>query len=167
MKQWFIPKVYAKTVFDINYESLLSEGINRLCFDLDNTLLERSKSIPSWKTKSLIQNLKEKGFTVLLLSNNASGIRVTRVAEFLEVDGLFRCFKPFPWIYHKLEDAGFLVENTAVIGDQLLMDILGGNIHGYSTIYVDQLGPELTLFRKLYIRSEKLLLKFIRRFFEK
>ena len=44
-----LPKVYKKDVYSINYESLKEKGINYLFFDMDNTLIDNTTTIPSKK----------------------------------------------------------------------------------------------------------------------
>ena len=43
------------------------------------------------------------------------------------------------------------------------MDIVGGNLCGCTTVYVDPLGPENNIFRALYIWIERLILKLLER----
>ena len=54
----YIPSMYKKSIFDINYDKLKSIGIKCLIFDLDNTIaLIDTKLIPE-EVKTLLENNK-------------------------------------------------------------------------------------------------------------
>lgn len=67
----YIPKMYKKSVLDVNYEKLKEKNIKYLLFDLDNTILEIGKDIPKKEICTLIKNLK-KDFNIYIISNNSS-----------------------------------------------------------------------------------------------
>ena len=46
--KWFVPKMYKKNIFEINYEKLKEKGIKCIIFDLNNTLANvRKKEVSS------------------------------------------------------------------------------------------------------------------------
>ena len=55
----YIPKVYNKSILDIDYKKLKENNIKCLMIDLDNTLLEVHKSIPKKEISYLIKKLKK------------------------------------------------------------------------------------------------------------
>ena len=60
----YLPDIYKKDIFDINYKKLKDEGIKCLIFDLDNTLVKIDSLDIDNKTKELIEKLK-KDFIVI------------------------------------------------------------------------------------------------------
>ena len=55
----FIPDIYQKNIYDINYTKLKKMGIKCLLFDLDNTLVPVKSDIPSKKVKDLFLYLEK------------------------------------------------------------------------------------------------------------
>ena len=66
----FIPDIYQKNIYVIDYSKLLASGINTLLFDLDNTIISsKTKEMPE-KAKTLFISLKQKGFKIIIFSNS-------------------------------------------------------------------------------------------------
>ncbi|MFH1442374.1 MAG: HAD hydrolase-like protein, partial [Candidatus Omnitrophota bacterium] len=62
-------------------------------------------------------------------------------------------FKPLPFAFLRaLKEIDAKPEETAMIGDQLFMDILGGNLVNLYTIYVKPLTPE-TFLPRIWMRQ--------------
>ena len=55
----FIPNMYKKDIFSIDYSFLKDKGIKVLLFDFDNTLIEKGNYIINDKTIKLISKLKK------------------------------------------------------------------------------------------------------------
>ena len=91
----YVPDIYKKSIYTINYEKLKARGIKCLLFDLDNTLVPYTDKVPSKKNKELFKKLKELGFKVIIFSNSGKK-RLTPFKVGLDVDCCFRCFKPSP-----------------------------------------------------------------------
>ncbi len=137
MLEKFIPDIYQKSIYTIDYKKLKHSGIKCLLFDVDNTLVPYHVKKPTKKLRDLIEKLKEMGFTVILLSN-ACKQRIKPFKEKLEVDCAAFSLKPFLMKYKKiLKEYKFQENEIACIGDQLLTDILGGNRIGITTILVN------------------------------
>ena len=66
----FYPDIYAKNIFEIDYEKLKDKGIKCLVFDLDNTLVQVKSSVADEKVKSLFTTLKRKKFMIILMSDS-------------------------------------------------------------------------------------------------
>ena len=49
----FVPDIYQKSIYDIDYKKLKKSGIKCIIFDLDNTLAPISMTKPSKKIKDL------------------------------------------------------------------------------------------------------------------
>ena len=126
----------ASTVFDIDYEGLYELGYRGLLFDIDNTLVHHGEdSTP--EVDALIRGLTERGFSVLLLSDNDEA-RVRRFVKNMDVAFLSDAGKPDPAAYRRAcEMLGLRVEQAVMIGDQLFTDIRGANRCGMASILVD------------------------------
>lgn len=133
----YVPDIYQKSIYTIDYSKLLSKGITCLLFDLDNTTVApRSNELPE-KAKELFISLKQKGFKVIIFSNSPKK-RVNTYKEYFNVDGVYFASKPLQRKFNKLiKEHNLKKEEIAIIGDQLLTDVLGGNRLGITTILVN------------------------------
>ena len=145
--------MYVVSIFDLNYDLLKEKGIVGLLLDLDNTIVARNESQTSEELSRLTIELKKQGFKICLLSNNW-GSRVKKIAGNMGVPVISRALKPMSWSYKlAMSKIGTKPSETAVIGDQLFTDILGGNRLGIYTILVKPVSgvdlPHTKLLRKL------------------
>ena len=138
----YVPKMYKKSISDINYKELKKKHINCLMFDLDNTLMEANKSIPKKEFSTLIKSLK-KDFRIIIISNNTSKKRLSKAAEELGVDYVRFALKPLSRGFKKAKNMFNLKKSEmCIIGDQIMTDVIGGNKYGIYTILVDPLSEE-------------------------
>ena len=148
----------AATVMVLN--ELKAKGITAVILDLDDTLLSRTSTDITPKLYSFVENLKELEFKICISSNNRFPSRVKFVARELSLPYTSLAFKPLPQAFEKaltmLESSK---KETAIIGDQLFTDILGGNLFGIHTILVNFLTPETSPLRQLMRNAEKFCLK--------
>ena len=137
----FKPTMYKKNIFEINYEKLKSMGITCLVFDLDNTLgLIENERCPL-KTKKLIKKLQE-DFLILISSNNTKK-RITPYLKDLGIGGVSLSFKPLTFSLRKIKKKYNLKKKEmAMIGDQIVTDILCGNRFHIVTVLTDPLGTK-------------------------
>lgn len=136
-----LPNMYKKDIFEIPYAKLKEMGIRCLLFDLDNTIALIDQERCDDNVKKLFKRLK-KDFQILIISNNHRS-RVLPYAEFFDVDYICDAKKPLQSGFRKVEYRyHHKREETCVIGDQLMTDILGGNKFGAFTILVDPLGEK-------------------------
>lgn len=158
----YVPDIYQKSIYTINYDTLYNQGIRCLLIDLDNTIVPITMKKPNKKIKELFDDLKTKGFRIIIFSNS----RKTRVKPFkdeLDVDCCAFAMKPFKKKYLKILDEYKLnVANVACIGDQLLTDIKGGNKVGITTILVNPVGTKESKPTKINRHFEKRILKKLR-----
>ena len=157
----FKPLEYKKNIFDINYDNLKKKKIKLIVFDLDNTILEVDKDLPSEKVKSFINKL-QKDFIIVIASNNVKE-RVRKVSEYLGCDNLYSIGKPSKKI-KKFIDKRYHIAmiNTAIIGDQIVTDILMGNRLSMYTILIDPIGEKDLKVTYLNSWLEKKILKMIK-----
>jgi len=131
----FTPDAYYPSIHSIDLVELYEMGIRLILTDLDNTLVSYDVAIPTEEIVAFKQKANGIGFKLIVISNNKKK-RVGQFADALEVDYTHSAKKPFKRHFKKyLKD--YKREEIAIIGDQLLTDILGGNRMGFYTILVD------------------------------
>ncbi|MDD3341541.1 MAG: YqeG family HAD IIIA-type phosphatase [Bacilli bacterium] len=135
----YLPNMYQESIFTIPYDTLKEKGITLLLFDLDNTITPAHMKTAEETVKQLFHTLKEKGFTVVIFSNSPNK-RVKPFSTFLEVSMNGLSFKPMQRSFKKmLKKYNTDKKSTAIIGDQLMTDIVGGNKAGIYTVLVNPL----------------------------
>jgi len=155
MKTDLKPKKYYKDIHSINYDLLLKENKRHLLFDLDNTIAETKDKYPNEKVVSLFDLLHKKGFKTAILSN-ALPSRVKRFSRVLDSDVYYLSRKPNSKNYKK-----YMLKNKidsksiAAIGDQIYTDIKGANRLNISSILVDRISKNESIFTKPNRLKEK------------
>ncbi|MFT9494207.1 YqeG family HAD IIIA-type phosphatase [Anaerosolibacter sp.] len=153
------PKLYVDSIFYLDLEQLKKLNIKGFIIDIDNTLVEWEEKTASDRVKTWLRNLELEGFKVCLVSNNTED-RVVKFNEELKLPTIHRAVKPRVSAFHKaMELMGTTPETTAVIGDQLFTDVLGGNRLNLFTILVIPLGNEELNWTKFVRKIEKVVLK--------
>ena len=133
----FIPDMYLKSIYEIDYAALKNRGIKCILFDLDNTIAPLNIPVPDKEIKDLFSDLGLLGFKVIILSNS-SKLRVEPFKEKLNVDSSFYSMKPLKKKYKKIVSMyGFKDSEIACVGDQILTDVLGANRMGFLSILVN------------------------------
>lgn len=155
----FVPDIYQKSIYTINYDQLYSRGIRCLLFDLDNTLVPIKEKVPSDDVKKLFDKLKHMGFKLIIFTNSTSK-RAKPFKNILGVDCCPFACKPFSKKFLsiiKVYDLKF--SEVAIIGDSMMDDIYGGNNVGITTILVEQLEPKEFFVASLKRKREKKVIK--------
>ena len=149
----FVPDMYQKSIYYIDYDKLLLDGIKCLLFDLDNTCVPYEEKEPNDKLAELFDDLKDKGFKVIIFSN-ATRKRIAPFKKRLNVDCMARAHKPSKKNFLKvLKLFNFDLSEVAIVGDQLYKDILGGNRAGIMTILVNPMSTQDMIITKLVFRK--------------
>ena len=91
--QKYIPKMYKKNIFDVNYEKLKKNGIKCILFDLDNTLLTVNSNKIDKKIGNFINKLK-KDFSIYVISNNSNKKRLEIVTNTFDIQYIYFSLKP-------------------------------------------------------------------------
>lgn len=133
----FTPNDYISSFQKLNIAKLQSLGIRALVCDIDNTLVAHDEPDPNHAVIQFIASVHDAGLDVILVSNNVNE-RVQRFAKGLGVEVRTYPFakKPLKVTYQKMmKDTGYTSKEIAVLGDQLLTDILGANrVHFYTIL---------------------------------
>lgn len=136
MLKHFLPDQHVKSIFEITPESLKDKGVKGIITDLDNTLVEWDRPLATPKLIEWFENMREHEILVTIVSNNNEK-RVRAFSDPLKIPFIFQARKPMTRAFNKaLKQMGLRKEETVVIGDQLLTDVLGGNRSGFHTILV-------------------------------
>ena len=134
-----VPDYYYQSIASIELDELRRRGITTLLLDLDNTLLRRDAEKVTEFALSWIARAREAGFALCIVTNNRHE-RVVGVAAELGVDLVAKALKPLPFAFRQaLARTGSTPAETAVVGDQVFTDILGGSIMKMTTILVTPL----------------------------
>ena len=160
MIELFRPDIYQKSIYHIDYDKLKESGIKCLLFDLDNTLVPFVEKEPNKRLIDLINDLKDMDFKVIIFSN-ASKNRLKPFKDTLLVDCSYNSRKPMTGKFLKvIKKFNYNISNVAIIGDQVMTDILGGNRVGITTILVNPMSNKDRLATRMFCRtSEHKILK--------
>lgn len=132
----FKPKMYRKNIYDIDYNKLKKLNIKLLIFDLDNTICLIDDLSLSKEIYDLFSKL-HKSFEIVIISNNHVP-RVKNISDKLKCDYKANSMKPLLKSYKKILKKYNLKPNeVAMIGDQIVTDILGANRMKIYSILVD------------------------------
>ena len=135
----FVPDIYQKSIYYINYDKLYKKGVRLLLFDLDNTITPSYVNKPTKRLKKLFDELKDKGFKIIIMSNSPKR-RIEPFKEQLNVDACAFSLKPTKNKYKKIvEKLKYKHTEIAAIGDQLLTDIVGANKLDLTSVLVNPL----------------------------
>jgi HAD superfamily phosphatase (TIGR01668 family) len=126
---------------DLTPAFLHKEGIRLLLCDLDFTLAPKCVHAPDAALEQWVSSLKSAGITVMLLSNSYVPTRVEVFRTALDIPALTGARKPSSkGVQRALELAHCSAEETALLGDKLLTDVLCANRSGIRAWMVEPLG---------------------------
>jgi HAD superfamily phosphatase (TIGR01668 family) len=158
-----VPDMYYPSIYAIDLALLRHKGIKSLIVDLDNTLVEATCPNATPKLMEWLAEVRKHGFRIMIVSNNTK----TRVAQFahpLEIPYIHTAKKPLSLSFRRaLQILETKADETAVIGDQLLTDVLGGNRMGLHTILVVPISEVEGFFTRLNRRIEKLVFRWMKK----
>ncbi len=124
-------------IYQLKGQALVQRGIKLLLADLDNTLVPYGVPLPTEEVRAWNEELNAAGVTLFVLSNNRHANRPRIFSEGLGIPFIGHAGKPkTPSFYKAMEQMGVTKEQTAIVGDQIFTDILGGSRAGVTTILV-------------------------------
>lgn len=163
MIELYKPDMYKKDIYSIDYKKLKTFGIKCILFDLDNTIVPYYLYKPTRKVKDLIERLKDLGFKVIIFSNSSKR-RLTPFKEILEVDCSASSRKPSQRKLKKvLTEYKFDQSEVAIIGDQIITDVFGGNRVGIFTVLVNPISNREPIWTKINRIRERKVIKKLRK----
>ncbi len=153
------PNLKLDKITDITFEMLQKRGIKALILDVDNTLsthhgMKLCDGLEDW-----LSLMKSKGVKLLILSNSTRK-RVEPFAQKIGLDFIALGLKPlFIGYVRSLKRLRVNRKNTAIVGDQIFTDVLGGNFCGITTILLTPIRPETSLRFRFKRKLEKIVFK--------
>lgn len=163
MLEKLCPRGQIESVFSLDPNFLRDEGIKGIILDLDNTIVEWGSDEIGRDLRAWVERFTAAGFKLCIVSN-ALPHRVASVAKKLGLPGVSQGTKPFKTPFRRaLEILGTEPEETAVIGDQLFTDILGGNRMDLYTIWTPPLSETEFLSTRAVRRLERMVVKRFRK----
>lgn len=155
----FKPNVKLKRVTDIDIELLKSIGVDTLLLDVDNTLSTFKGTVfvdgfEAWRDGMIKSGIK------LRILSNAKTKRLKIFASRAKIEGTGMAAKPLPFgFFRAVKASDSTLKKTALVGDQIFTDILGGSLAGVKTILVEPIELEKSRSFKIRRSLERKLLK--------
>jgi len=157
----FVPDIYEKSIYTIDYKKLKKRGIKCLVFDLDNTIAPYTLKKPNKKLKDLFEELKDMKFKLIIISNEIKK-RVEPFKDNLGIDSAYLSMKPFKKKYKKIQKLyNYKDTEIACIGDQLVTDILGANRMGFTSILVNPISTNEFVTTRISRFFENIIIKYL------
>lgn len=157
------PDQKVDSLADIDLKALMEQGIDTLMLDLDNTLLPWRSSVLPESSKQWIRDAREMGLKLCIVSNTHNPSRLANISLDIGVPAFHRALKPRRRGFARAaREIGSQPEHTAVVGDQILTDIIGGNRSGMFTILVKPMHSYEFVGTKLSRAVERVILRLLR-----
>ena len=136
-----IPDLLLTDYGDLTPQMLTERGICLLLCDLDYTLAPKSQPEPDDALRRWLSEVQAAGITVMILSNNRNPARVERFCRELGISYEGHAGKPSARGFRRaMARVGVTPEETAMLGDKLLTDMLGAHIAGVLPLMVEPRG---------------------------
>ena len=144
-----------QNVLAITPEFLRNAGARAILIDADNTLSFHGSQEPYPGVAEWLRKIVGNGIPAVIISNNERE-RIEPFARKLGLPFVEKSKKPLPVGFRKAcRKLGVPPSETAVIGDQIFTDVLGGNLIGATVILTEPLGPDTDKFIKAKRHFEK------------
>ena len=153
------PREYVDNVREIRIDLLKKNNIKGIILDVDNTLIDFSKNMPDG-TKEWIDEVKKQGIKCCILSNSNKIEKVKKVAETLDIPFIYFAKKPLKFGFNKAKKILGLPSNEiAVVGDQIMTDVIGANRSKMISILVKPIEEKDYLITKIKRPLENIIIK--------
>lgn len=158
----FKPEIKLERVTDITIDILKKYNISALILDVDNTLSTHHGDILTDGLPEWLKLMNNSGIKLIILSNSKEQ-RVKPFAEKIGLPYISLGLKPLPSGYIKaLRALGTKRRETAIVGDQIFTDVLGGRCVGVRTILLTPIKLETTWGFRFKRSIERILIKFLK-----
>lgn len=158
----YIPDMYQKSIYTVDYQKLMDRGVKCVLFDLDNTLVPYHIKHGNEKILELFNTLREKGLKVIIFSNSPKK-RLKIFKEELAVDCFANAKKPSKKSFETVMDKyKYSITEVAIIGDQILTDVVGGNKVGITTVLVNPVSTKDPIWTKINRFFERRIMRKLR-----
>lgn len=158
MIQILQPQLFVQSIYDIDLNRLVQRGVKGLILDLDNTLVGWNQPTASDELIEWLGKVRAYRLKTCIVSNNMSE-RVERFGQHIGVMAIAKAAKPRRRAFRQaMRKMGTHQRQTAVVGDQVFTDILGGNRLNLFTILVRPLNEREFWTTQLVRRIERAVL---------
>ena len=157
--QKFYPKIELNKITDIDEEILKNNNIKAVFLDIDNTIIDVDHKIIDG-LEDWVKLLKQNNIKLCIVSNTSHKEKAEKLSNLLEIPYINFSTKPFKRGFKKAKDLLDIKDNTtvAVVGDQVLTDVLGANRMNMISILVKPLNEKDILVTKFNRLIEKKIL---------
>ena len=132
----FLPTIIVDRLTDLTPELLHSRGIDYLMLDFDNTIVPYTSDAPEEAMEQWLTRMVNSEIGLCVVSNS----KRDRVVKFCNARGIpviTHSRKPFQKGIRQCRERFSLdMSRTAMVGDQIYTDVLGGNCAGAKSILV-------------------------------
>lgn len=136
MRLSFLPAVIVECVTELTPELLNKLGVKLLMLDFDNTIVPYTTNVPTGEMESWLKGMLASDIQLCVVSNS----KRDRVVKFCGARGIpviTHSKKPFQKGIRRCKARfGLDMARTAMVGDQIYTDVLGGNRAGAKSILV-------------------------------
>ncbi len=127
------------SLFDLDFKEIKTQGINAVLFDLDSTVMPSKSGEYPANVRELLNELKQ-NYVIAIISNNKRKEYISKVQAMSDFPVIGEANKPNPAVMREfLKSVNILPEQTLVVGDRPLTDILAGKLLGAKTALVDSI----------------------------
>lgn len=158
----FKPKIKLDRVTDITPEILKKYNITSLILDVDNTLSTHHGQVLTDGLTAWLFKMRSRGIKMTVLSNSKAK-RVEPFARKIGLDYISLGLKPLPFGYIRaLRRLGSKRNETAIVGDQIFTDVMGGNLVGVKTVLLTPIKFETSMSFRFKRKIEAFLIKILK-----
>ena len=156
------PNIKLNRITDISTDLLKKYGIKALILDVDNTLSTHHGEVLTEGLEDWLEAMGKNGIGLVILSNSKRK-RVEPFAAKIGLPFISMGLKPLPFKFSSaLKLLGTKRCETAIVGDQIFTDTLGGNLYGVTTILLDPIKLETSKSFKFKRKIERAVYKIYR-----
>lgn len=157
------PHQHLNSIYELDLAELRSLGIRGIICDMDNTLVPWNDRTVYPRLAAWLDQLKKEGFRLCIVSNN-SAERGGQLALDLDIPAIWYAVKPRRRAFRKaMQIMELTPPETAVIGDQIFTDVLGGNRLGLYTILVTPISEKEFIWTRFMRKLERFVLNHLKR----
>ncbi len=155
----FKPNIKLNRVTDITLEILKKYNITSLILDVDNTLSTHHGQVLTEGLADWLDLMRKNGIKMTVLSNSKAK-RLEPFAKKIGLEYISLGLKPLPFGYLRaLKRLKSKRKESAIVGDQIFTDIMGGNLVGIKTVLLTPIKLETSLRFRMKRKLEAFLIK--------
>jgi HAD superfamily phosphatase (TIGR01668 family) len=156
------PDGYAARLEEVDLDGLAGRSVRGIIVDLDNTLVAYRDCVVLPGVARWVAEALRRDFRVVLVSNNWNE-RVAVIGRQLGVRTVASAMKPLPLAFLRaLRVLGTRRDETVVVGDQLLTDVLGAKLMGMHAILTEPISEHGFITTRMMRVVERALLRFVK-----